>query len=378
MKKKIAIIESTSTTHYNLINGITKLFLYMNFDVNIYINQDVYDYLLEIFEDEKITKAKVNKINFTNKTEIKSMESDINSKADIVFIMTTESGILMYNGLKFKCKQFILIHDINLWFNPKFKFFEIKERIRHQIRKNIFKKLSGCIVLSDPMKDYLSTFIKNPILFIPGKFYNEEKTIKNEEETDKITITIPGGVNENRRDYESVLNAICEVPNDKYKLILLGTLTESTEYGNKIKAMCDNLISRGYEIDYYTKYVSEKEFIQIMKATDTILSPTCTYFKNDYSMEQYGKSKITGSICDIVGYQKVPIIVESLADFLPFKKGILTYSSKEDLIQILGELNKTKLNQLHSELLLELEQFSIPNIAKTLQPQLQCLFNQNL
>ena len=156
--------------------------------------------------------------------------------------------------------------------------------------------------------------------FLPLFYTKSFEKIKSE----VLTIVIPGGVSQKRRDYKKVIEIIYNLEIDirnglnlKYKLI---------EFVFLGKAKGDNLrqiinLERSLEIiniTYFSERVSAELFDQWMKKADVLWCPIQEETEFFSNKEIYGKTKMTGNLGDAIRYGKFAVFPKDYSSKLEF------------------------------------------------------------
>lgn len=265
----------------------------------------------------------------------------INSN-DVFILDEYYDNILPISFIKFRCKKCLyIVHNVNTWLSPP-SSLNIRTFLKNRLRKLFINKFSELVVVGPNIKEYIKgkKIFVNQVFFIPFDFYEtetSESNVKNE-----ITITIPGSVNTDRRDYNIVLNAFKEhlivTENSKIKLCLLGRVDPL----NKVLFNRILTINRLYnnKIKYFTNYIKADIFNLFINKSDYLLANTYSDFIC-YSgcHEIYGVSKESGISFISVKYNK-PLICKYDLPVLNFdNNAFLIYKSENDLVDIFNRVN---------------------------------------
>ena len=220
---------------------------------------------------------------FDNVKEAKKESNNL----DLLFVNTIQPvpwDIIRWVRFKPKCKTIWTIHEVN----SDFKFSRI-----------LLKKFDAISVAFPPLKDYIikEKSYTGKIFTIP--FMLHEKCYP---DTNGMHV-VPGKIEKFRRDYDSVFKMISK--NQKWCLLgePIGT------YGKEIVKKCKDYNERGYSIKYFTDFVPEDTYKDILKGCNCIVSPlrSQTIGTNRLCSEVYGKTKICGAFFEAIKYGK-PLI----------------------------------------------------------------------
>lgn len=131
-----------------------------------------------------------------------------------------------------------------------------------------------------------------------------------------LTIVIPGGVSQKRRDYQRLFETIQNSGNkENISFVFLGKAQgeELKELENLSKVIPGNI-----RITYFAERVSAEIFDQWMKKADVLWCPIqedTEFFSNK---EIYGKTKMTGNLGDAIKYGKLAVFPKNYSSKLEF------------------------------------------------------------
>lgn len=246
-------------------------------------------------------------------------------KYDLIIIGTVHRYFNTFLAISQKYNTSVIVHNLN--------FSKIS---RVNLIKNVFKddliyrlklwwkeglfyanktygKAHHHLVLD---KELSSDKLKFLPLFYTKSF---EKT-----ETEILTIVIPGGVSQKRRDYERVIQTIYNLEIDiknglhlKSKLIEFVFLGKAK--GNELRQIIN--LERSLEninITYFPERVSSEIFDQWMKKADVLWCPIQEETEFFSNKEIYGKTKMTGNLGDAIKYGKFAVFPKNYSSKLEF------------------------------------------------------------
>ena len=231
------------------------------------------DTLKQVCSDHDVTV-------FDNVRDAKKGANDL----DLLFVNTIQPvpwDIIRWVRFKPKCKTIWTIHEVN----SDFRFSRI-----------LLKKFDAINVTFPPLKDYIvkEKLYKGKVFTIP--FMLHEKCYP---DTNGMHV-VPGRIEKFRRNYDSVFKMISK--NQKWCLLgePIGT------YGKEIIEKCKEYNKRGYNIRYFTDFVPENIYEDILKGCNCIISPLRgqTIGTNRLCKEVYGKTKICGAFFEAIKYGK--------------------------------------------------------------------------
>ncbi|KQT20900.1 hypothetical protein ASG31_17135 [Chryseobacterium sp. Leaf404] len=254
-------------------------------------------------------------------------------KYDLIIIGTVHRYFSTFSRIIQKYKTAVIVHNLNFSKASKFNLF-----------KNIFKddlfyrlKLLWKEGLTNSSKVYQSasqlvldkSFSSSEYHFL-SLFYTKE-FVQNENE--KLTVVLPGGVSQKRRDYKHVLNTIQKSESaENIEFVFLGK-AKGEELENIKK------VSEKIDLKYFTERVSQEEFEIWMKKADVLWCPIQQETEFFSQKEIYGKSKMTGNIGDAIKFGKMAVFPENYLSNHDFIVG-----EKVDVFQQFYDLKKINYN----------------------------------
>jgi hypothetical protein len=158
------------------------------------------------------------------------------------------------------------------------------------------------------------------------------------------------------------------VPSLKKPLTLTLLGKPKGNYSRRITGSLKSMESEFFTLEYYTDSVSQVEFDLKLAQTKIILSPIKTETTAEIWGETYGKTKITGSLLDMIRFPKVTVIPSEYKLGEDFTDLIDQYKNAEELKDILMDYmdNRSKLT-FKSELIRSRirERYSSQTVAET-------------
>jgi hypothetical protein len=247
---KIAIIELD--THSECLYSFCKIFAGSEHHLTIYTKMSIQKEIAgESFMKQFDWQIKPEK---TSKSKyLKHINAALNEH-DVIFISTVESCYRTYANLAYRALTILRIHNVNTWLN-RWKSFSISfspyilyKDLSYFIRIAIFgldwlytKRLLERIDFITLPNETIRSYVEKSGLKDSGKiapsfplavYDNSTARDKNE---DVVRITVPGAVDQRRRDYELLLSAwklIIPKLEKRVELSLLGKTKGG--YGKKI------------------------------------------------------------------------------------------------------------------------------------------------
>lgn len=300
-----------------------------------------------------------------------------NEKFDLFLLNSTDGKhLIWYSILKNTpgCKFVFNIHEVHNFFYSRFHF-GLRSVLRHSGKKLLLKRADAFIVNTEAMKLYMEQkkVTALPIFWIPAVVFERNELAQRKEHL-KFTITIPGTIDERRRDYHFVL-AVYELllsrMNNTPQLIFAGAPYGS--YGIEIIEKAATLNIKGADIIYFKDELPEKDFTAILNASDLLWSPlkiATSIF--DGIKEVYGQTKNSGNTHDAVRFAKPMLIHKELNTTKEIESSILRYDSVKSCSEIIADLaaDQSRLTQLKTLATQNAIAFTIDKVSAKFQAML--------
>jgi hypothetical protein len=187
--------------------------------------------------------------------------------------------------------------------------------------KNIFHNETGI-----PLSRLCVSYDRYVDLFSFSRSKKKDSSLDNI----KYRIGLIGAVEELRRDYFEIINALKEVPlniREKMLFVTLGNTNGGTS--NQILIELKKLV----DVDITDSWISAEDFDKRGAMCDLLVSPLKS------SME-YGLYKGSGTFGDAVYLRKIVIVPSHVDPFYEFKETCLYYDNNESLSQIFINIDK--------------------------------------
>jgi hypothetical protein len=249
-----------------------------------------------------------------------------------------------------------MIYNVNLWtatdlrLTPKvYLYLEVI------LRKSILSKVDGILVEYSPIQKYLKNKKPDCDIDVFAPIIYDEFVVCNS----RPQVTIPGHIEPDRRDYSFFFDSLqyLEDIQDEFEIHLLGSPNGSG--GERVISICDQLISSGWNIQYYQDWIPIEQFEDSLKDTNIIVSPINKRKEIDAVTETYGRSKGSGAFSDAIKYGK-KLALPAHYEIPPEVECIVQpYSSKRDLAKIIKSslesegLSEAEIDQLKNNFGLE-------------------------
>lgn len=260
-------------------------------------------------------------------------------KYDLIVIGTVHRFFNTFQAIVQRYNTAVIAHNLNFVKASKFGLFKniFKEdmiyRLKLWLKEGLFcapkvYETAKLLVLDESL-------LSEEYQFLPI-FYNKNFDKTNDE---VLTVVIPGGVSQKRRDYKKVISKIKELENQvkvgevlENKLIefvFLGKVVEKDE----LKEITD--LERALEyvnITYFTERVSQTDFEKWMNKADVLWCPIQRNTRFFSQKEVYGLTKMTGNIGDAIKYGKMAVFPadyhSELGFIVPEQKDVMTQFQK--------------------------------------------------
>ncbi|HEV9038664.1 MAG TPA: hypothetical protein VGQ51_18635 [Puia sp.] len=225
----------------------------------------------------------------------------------------------------------LTVHEVNAWFRDSFR--SVRKLSESLAKRFLRRRVRHYTVFLPAIADHFRQRMPDAVtVFIPSRFYMGPSP---RGAALPLTIVVPGSVEANRRDYESVA-AFFETwrPARPVRLILLGD--SDSPYGSAIVARFARLESSEFLFTSYKGYIPERLYEQKLREADLIWSPLRVHKTGGHDEpETYGLTTASGLTADLL-LNNIPALVP--AEFglpEPFRKALLPYSSMEDIARLI-------------------------------------------
>jgi len=360
MKYRIGILEMGSI-HHNLLD-LCKVYNLKNVKLTVFTSLEYYKQAknLETLHDN--IEWIVKKPGETNLRFLLRVQKVCNQRIDLLDIRAvkqiefwffwpkTKTILAAFDGVFFFMPAKLVKNVFSSLLNSYNPIIIIKHLLYLliAIRAWLFVKQSSAVYTVDSaVRNWLLSHIT-----INKKFYQLphspfEGTLKFN--SNQLVITIPGMIHDIRRDYDLALKVISYLFSkygEKIKVYLLGK--PIGEYGRRIITLANQLQQKGYNIAFFTKYVSISQYSDIYNGSDLIFSPLNIYNFFRGKKEIYSKTMPSGIIQDTHKFGKPVIVPESFNVPKEFKSSFLKYKNESHLKSLLEELlfSPTKIGEL--------------------------------
>lgn len=282
----------------------------------------------------------------------------IENKVRIKFIKKKYNKLTKYTNFLYVMQtlSFIYKHDIDsIVFNTIDSYNEdielLLKLLPSKIKKigilhngdkinNYYEKYDKIIVLSELVANFLKKEKVDYIYPLFYKYKNKSPWINK----DKLVISIPGNIEESRRDYKFIIEFVfnnqqfCE--NNKIEFILLGNINST--YGKKISQLIkEKRIEKFFKL--FDAFIDYNKFIETIFKSDIVMP---LIDKNVNNFSNYMNTKISASFNMAYSCNK-PLLMYKDFKNSEFEKFSFFYEDEFSLKKILKmiSLNKNILNE---------------------------------
>jgi hypothetical protein len=145
----------------------------------------------------------------------------------------------------------------------------------------------------------------------PLPFTVHEPGYRKTPQSGQRALTVIGSLDPRRRDYVALLDALESIQPDlqnRCTLTLLGRPRGA--YGRKLLQRFQRLQNPDFTVYSYPAFVPQEEFERVLRNTDFLVIPALDRTRYTLYTEQYGQTKISGNVYDMIRYGKPAIMPE--------------------------------------------------------------------
>jgi hypothetical protein len=220
----------------------------------------------------------------------------------------------------------LTVHEVNAWFADSYRSVRsVSESLAKRFLRRRIKHYTFFLpAIADNFRQRMPGSVTE---FIPSRFYSGGAAGK---ETSHFTIVIPGTVESNRRDYESVAAFFEAWRHPRpVRLVLLGD--SDSAYGATVVARLTRLESPLFKLVSYKGYVPGSLYEQQLCEAQLIWSPLRIHKRGSHDEpETYGLTTASGLTADLLLNNIPALVPEEFNAAGPFIKALLRYSSTDD------------------------------------------------
>ncbi|MFN1217451.1 hypothetical protein ACKW6Q_10835 [Chryseobacterium kwangjuense] len=256
-------------------------------------------------------------------------------KYDLIIIGTVHRYFNTFHALVQKYNTAVIVHNINFSNASKSALMasvfkgDLIYRLKLWWKEGLFytskayRSAKNLLVLDEELSSQKLKFLP---LFYSKSFEKPENM--------KLTIVIPGGVSQKRRDYDHVFKTIRNLkPEEECEFIFLG------KAGDKELKQLEQLARQlpdKVSIRYFSDRVSHLDFEKGMRQADVLWCPIRRKTEFFSREEIYGITKMTGNLGDAIKYGKTAIFPKDYPAKLEF-----IVPEQENILKQFQELKNT-------------------------------------
>ncbi|SHF26168.1 hypothetical protein [Chryseobacterium vrystaatense] len=320
--KKIAYIEID--THAEIAQAFMSIMKdSSDFSVDYYFSKKIKDQVEEKGEAVFLSDSSM------------IMEQLKSKKYDLVIIGTVHRYFNTFHALVQKYNASVIVHNINFSIASKASLMksifkgDVIYRLKLWWKEGLFytskayRNAKSLLVLDEEISSDIYKFL--PV------FYSEnfEKP-----ENSSLTVVIPGGVSQKRRDYQHIFKIIKHLKTDeKCEFIFLGKAKDS-----ELKQLekLSRTLPENVSVQYFYDRVSNTDFEKGMQKADVLWCPIQQKTEFFSREEVYGHTKMTGNLGDAIKYGKIAVFPHDYSSGLEF-----IIPERENVLEQFKELKKT-------------------------------------
>jgi hypothetical protein len=302
--KKIAYIEID--THAEIAQAFMDIMKDSSeFNVDYYFSKKIKDLVVENGETVFLSDSSM------------IMEQLKLKKYDLIIIGTVHRYFNTFHALVQKYNVSVIVHNMNFSTASKGALMksifkgDIVYRMKLWWKEGLFytskayRNAKNLLVLDEELSSGIYKFL--PL------FYSE--SFEKQENID-LTVVIPGGVSQKRRDYHHVFKTIQNLKTEeKCKFIFLGKAKDKEL--KQLEELSQKL-PENISIQYFSERVSHHDFESRMQSADVLWCPIQQKTEFFSRQEIYGRTKMTGNLGDAIKYGKTAVFPKDYPSKLEF------------------------------------------------------------
>lgn len=253
-------------------------------------------------------------------------------KYDLIIIGTVHRYFNTFRIIAEKYNASVIVHNINFANISSLSRFKsiFKADLIYRLKlwwkeglfysSKVYQKAKNLLVLDDELSSERFRFL--PLFYTK---YIEKP------DNEVLTIVIPGGVSQKRRNYNHVFKIIENLKIDeKFTFVFLGK-AKAKELNHLVKL--SEKLPENINLKYFSERVSQVDFEKWMLKADVLWCPIQQETAFFSQKEIYGKTKMTGNLGDAIKFGKPAVFPENYYSHLEF-----IVPEKSDVIKQFEEL----------------------------------------
>lgn len=327
------------TSHFEVAYTLIRLFDAPDNQITVFAYATAAEHLKYLLgDDEKRFVWVIKPESASRASFIKTIRATVEQRdIRLLLLDSVEDNFIHYARMvrRFSGVRTILtLHDIN----NHFEFHNngtLRRFVRNYGKKKLIKAVDEFTVLSSTMEEALRSKLPpgKTVRSIPGSIFDASRYKEPGSTESVIHITVPGSMDERRRDYHSVFTLLdlCNNRNIPVNMTLLGGF--SNPYGTRVLARAKEYAQRHGNLHWYeNEIVEQPEFDRVMQGTHLIFSPVqIDTVMGDGVPEQYGTTKSSGNTGDMIRFARPAIIPQALRLPPEFSASVIRYQSVKEI-----------------------------------------------
>jgi hypothetical protein len=236
---------------------------------------------------------------------------------DLIIIGTVHRYFNIFDVMAAKYHTAVIVHNMNFTgasqmgliksIFKKDRIYRLKLLGKEGLLRSpeVYRKAKHLLVLDEALSS-------GPFRFLPI-FYTK---YVNKPENKVLTIVIPGGVSQQRRDYNHVFEVIKNLKTEKPMIFIFLGKAKSKEL-EQLKELSQEM-PQNIMLKYFSERVSPSVFGEWMQKADVLWCPIRQETEFFSQREVYGKTKMTGNLGDAIKFGKWAVFPESYQSKLDF------------------------------------------------------------
>ena len=294
-------------------------------------------------------------------------------KLEVIIANTLQGGrlnLLSYLFLRPQCKYILVdsLHgDAYLRIFNKFSWDRLNNFFAYKISQYHINMSNGLIYHSREIIKKICNYTNKPIMFMPFSFFKDRNNETSRSKkpnfySNKITFTITGGIEKNRKDYTYFFDAIKILGEknpsvlEKIDIVFGGTIKKKDNiFGRSILNGAKKINSKyGDIIKFYTQlYIPEEEYRKNIEEADILL--------NLINLKYYKFGGFSSGLSESITYSIPNIYPKGYKILDELRSSTLFFHNAESLARIIEKIvnDKVFFSKLKNEALNNSRKFSI-------------------
>lgn len=262
------------------------------------------------------------------------------SSADIIILDEPYSfaELIRLALLKVTPRFYLTVYNCTSWFFPRYSL-SVKQSLSSLLRTLIIRKMRNIIVMSGNIQAYLrEKRVPKNIVYVPFDYPSPSSLTMNRNVSGKkLRVVVPGFVSQHR-DYDAILEVFrCGRFRETVTLVLLGPPVDA--YGTRIIGKCKEMVSEGFDIEFYEQYPSREKFDSEIDRADVLLTVfDLSYTTVDGQREIFGTTKETGVPFLALTHAKAAILPSKYRSPMEMSSQIIPYTEPGDIPRIIERI----------------------------------------